>query len=56
MSDLPPYSGPMPTCQKCGTADARTVYYAEDWDERGEYHERTCNRCGFIWYEAVLDV
>lgn len=56
MSDLPPYSGPMPGCKKCGNFDARTVYYDESWGSSVEYHERMCKRCGFIWYEAVLDV
>lgn len=55
MSDLPPYSGPMSTCQKCGHFDARTVYYDDGYASMpDEYHERMCNRCGFIWYEAVL--
>lgn len=54
MGDLPPYSGPMPTCAKCGNFEARTVYYHETFCAEDEYHERMCRRCGYIWYEAVL--
>ena len=58
MSELPPYSGPLALCIKCGTRDASTAYRLLRQGDQlppHEYHQRICKRCGFIWNEAVLD-
>lgn len=62
---LPPYSGHMPACKKCGHFGADTEYLptgmclhlAGERHENSEINERlhrTCQRCGYTWDEAVL--
>ncbi|MFB8772127.1 hypothetical protein [Streptomyces broussonetiae] len=61
---LPPFSGDNPTCPKCSKTGAFTQYraageYSGNEDQRfapspkGERLERTCQRCDFLWDEAL---
>jgi predicted nucleic-acid-binding Zn-ribbon protein len=63
---LPPYSGPEPTCPKCGNEGAATEFRAlgeclhETGEQvhtfaRNERLHRTCYRCGHQWDEATTD-
>lgn len=66
MSALPPYSGPMPRCVKCGHMEADTQYVAGEqiatYEGRvvrgnvgGDELERSCRRCHYTWREAPAD-
>lgn len=71
MTALPPYSGPLSSCQKCGNGQADTQWqpstaelsaYGHLLDRRaladtGEpgWLLRTCTRCGYQWAEATQD-
>ena len=60
--DLPMYD-PLANCPKCGADYAKTNYCTGEFsssrspcrERLGEEHlDRRCERCGFLWLEAVL--
>lgn len=69
MTDLPAYSGPNPTCPKCGHDQADTEHrgagerflgrtgdeniFAVTADDAPEYLLRQCLGCWYSWAEAV---
>lgn len=43
-------------CVKCGCTDqASSRYRVAISKEEGDYIERMCQRCGYIWQEKPLD-
>ncbi|MFH8792230.1 hypothetical protein [Streptomyces sp. NPDC017941] len=61
---LPPYSGNNPTCIKCAHTGAATRHRAagehgsDDLatygpSDKGERLERECDRCDYVWDEAL---
>ncbi len=58
---LPPFSGDIAPCAKCGNEDAYTHYRAAGEPRPGEVAwnpperlERECSRCGYRWDEACV--
>jgi len=70
MSDLRPYSGRFPHCDKCGHDEAGTRHTAADLyeldvfqtlrqlykleDSVTEFMSRRCGNCGYEWAEDVV--
>ena len=63
---LPPFSGDVPTCAKCGHKGASTLYLAHGRCLHNgtaviglypnERLHRECGRCGYQWDEALAAV
>lgn len=52
----PRYSGGMATCVKCGNRGATTTYVIPTHDGADDdCLLRTCDRCGYGWFEECVD-
>lgn len=57
---LPPFSGDDPKCPKCSHYDATTTHVPTGARTpegcTGECLQRECDRCGYAWAEATVEV
>lgn len=54
---LPPFSGPTPPCRKCALPQGKAVGTRSTYIKEGglEFMERSCGKCGYVWYERCAD-